>query len=90
MSAGCAMRGSRPCDVASFRDGVLGVGAVHGVAGVDLVLAQGLPAVDAVGANAAARPEPRNADPVTDLRGADIGPDLFDDPDAFMPGDELT
>ena len=58
-------------DVGGVRGGVLGVGAVPAVAGVDLLLAQGLPAVDAELADPAGRAEPGHGDPVADLRRDD-------------------
>ena len=57
-------------DVGGVRGGVFGVGAVPAVAGVDLLLAQRLPPVDAVLADPAGLAEPRHRDPVADLRRA--------------------
>ena len=76
------------CDVGRVGSGVLGVGAVPAVAGVDLLLAQRFPAVGTVLADTARRAEPRHRDSVADLGGVDPGPDLLDDPDTLVPRDE--
>ena len=54
-------------DVGGVRGGVFGVGAVPAVAGVDLLLAQRFPPVDAVLADPAGLAEPWHGDPVADL-----------------------
>ena len=69
-------------------DGVLGEGAVHGVAGVFLLLAEGLPAADAVAALSAGGPQPGDRDPVADGPGGDTGAELLDVADAFVAGGE--
>src|SRR6185295_16120460 len=62
----------------------LAVGAVAAVAGVDLMGAQGLPALDAPFALTACPPEPRNCDSLAQLRAGDARPVPDNDADAFV------
>jgi hypothetical protein len=67
--------------------GVLGVPAVYEVAGVQLLLAEGLPAGGAVLAGPAGVAEPRHGNPLALLDLRDPLPDALDDPDALVAGD---
>src|ERR1700733_5182257 len=69
-------------------DGVLGEGAVDGVARVLLFLTQRLPATVAVAALTARVTEPCDRDPVADRAGAHAGAELFYVTDALVPGNE--
>ena len=73
-------------DVGRVRGGVLGVGAVPAVPGVDLLLAQRFPPVDAELADPAGLAEPGHRDPVADLRGVDSAPTCSTMPTPSWPG----
>src|SRR6185436_5142750 len=62
--------------------------AIPAVTGVDLLLAQGFPPIDAVLADPAGLTKPRHRDPVANLRRDNAGADLLDDPNAFVAGNE--
>ena len=90
--SGAASRGATPVgdrdDVRRVGDGVLREAAVDGVAGVLLLLAQGLPAADAVVAVTAGVAEPWQGDAVADGAGGDARADGLDDADALVTRDE--
>ncbi|ODA70516.1 hypothetical protein APS67_005250 [Streptomyces sp. AVP053U2] len=67
---------------------LLGVPTVTAVAGVDLTLAQRLPAGQAVLAPSARAAEPRHGDPLTDGEVGDALAELLDEADAFVAGYE--
>ncbi|MGX1480162.1 UNVERIFIED_CONTAM: hypothetical protein RKD50_008970 [Streptomyces canus] len=67
---------------------LLGVAAVHAVAGVDLLLAQGLPAGQAVLAPPAGPAQPGHGHPLPDLQVSHALAERLDEADALMAGDE--
>src|SRR6478735_860223 len=75
-------------DVVGVGDGVFRVAAVATVAGVDLLLAEGFPAVHAVVAVAARAAEPGQGDPISDGDVLDAVADTLDDADALVARDE--
>ena len=71
--------------MARIGGGELGIPAIHAIAGVDLCLAQRLPARVAVPAVPTGEAEPRDGDPIAlgDLL-AGVGPERLDDPHALV------
>lgn len=77
-----------PSRMVSVGDRVLGVGPVDRVAGVPLLLAEGLPARAAVVAHPARVAEPRDRDAVALTQRGDAAPHALNDADPLMPGDQ--
>ena len=62
--------------------------AIARIAGKDWVIAEVLPAAQAIGAMTAGMTEPGNADAFAEAEPADVGADRIDPPDNLMPGND--
>ena len=76
------------CDISAKRPGILGIAAIHKVAGIQLLLTQGFPSRDTILACPTGIAEPGNGDAISLFDHGDPRPNLFDNANSLMAGNK--